>query len=638
MKKQRNALLALFALVCFSTIEAHDFEVNGLYYNIISEKDSTCHITFKGEDYLSPHYNGAIVIPGHVITQTDDQEKKYYVTGIGSHAFYLCDELKSIVLSDSINSIGENAFYGCSGLTSVKLPDNLEKISENTFNGCIELKEVIFGKDIKHIENCAFKGCSNLETSILPEKLTHIGEFAFEGCRNLKITELPNSLTHIGIAAFRDCSSLSKLSIPNNVCYLGISAFEGCSELTDTIQIPNGVKEIASSLFNGCSNLESVLLPNSITSIGNHAFDGCANLDSIVIPDGVMDIETSVFKGCTNLTYVQLPKNLSRIPTGMFRDCKNLKSITLPKRITKIESFAFYGCDNLTSINLESEVVPTLGDNNFTDAQTISVPVNSWKEYTSSSVWNTLDDVRPAGTHMLAYWVEGVRHEKFYLNQGSAVPAPSAVAEKIGHTFGWEQSIPAQMPGHDTKITGSYTINKYTIIYKVNGEEYEKMNVEYGKNISIIPEPSKEGYTFSGWSSTPKTMPANDITVEGEFTPNVYTVSYIVDGEEYLTEHITYGSIIKPADAPIKAGETFSGWSEIPETMPAYDITVTGSFSQTDINANFGAYGIEGISTQELIDVYNLQGIRIKEQISINNLKDLPTGIYIIKGQKISIK
>lgn len=466
-----------------------------------------------------------------------------------------------------------------------------------------------------------------------------IGHYAFDGCRNLKTITLPDGLKYIGIAAFRDCSSLSELNIPNGVGYLGISAFEGCSELTTPILIPNGVKEISSSLFSGCSKLKEIQLPNGITSIGNHAFSDCTSLNKIVLPDGAMDIESAVFKGCSNLQYVQLPKNLSYIPTGMFRDCKSIVSITLPKRIAKIESFAFYGCTKLDSVNLESAVPPTLGDNNFTDNQIISVPVEAWKEYTSANSWNTLDDVRPTGTHMLAYWIEGIRHEKLYLNKGESITAPANVPEKIGHSFSWESSIPAQMPNHDIEITGSYTINKYVITYKVDSEEYEKMDVEYGKRINVIPEPTKEGYTFGGWSSTPKTMPANDITVEGIFIPNVYRISYIVDNEEYLTDSVSYGDTIKVADVPIKTGHTFSGWSEIPETMPAYDITITGTFSQTDINTNFGAYSIENICTKQFVDVYNIQGIRIRKQININNLKEeLPAGIYIIEGNKVNIR
>jgi uncharacterized repeat protein (TIGR02543 family) len=58
-----------------------------------------------------------------------------------------------------------------------------------------------------------------------------------------------------------------------------------------------------------------------------------------------------------------------------------------------------------------------------------------------------------------------------------------------------------------------------------------------------------------------------------------YTLTYIVDGEEYKSYQIAEGSAITPEAAPTKDGYVFSGWSTIPATMPAEDVTITGSFS-----------------------------------------------------------
>ena len=54
----------------------------------------------------------------------------------------------------------------------------------------------------------------------------------------------------------------------------------------------------------------------------------------------------------------------------------------------------------------------------------------------------------------------------------------------------------------------------------------------------------------------------------------------MVDGTLYKEYSIEEGSAIIPEPAPTKDGYTFSGWSEIPETMPAHDVTVTGSFTK----------------------------------------------------------
>jgi len=74
------------------------------------------------------------------------------------------------------------------------------------------------------------------------------------------------------------------------------------------------------------------------------------------------------------------------------------------------------------------------------------------------------------------------------------------------------------------------------------------------------------------------------------FTINtLYTLTYLVDGEVYKTSSVAYGTALTAEDEPAKEGYTFSGWSEIPETMPACDVVVTGRFYLIgDVNGNGG--------------------------------------------------
>ena len=135
------------------------------------------------------------------------------------------------------------------------------------------------------------------------------------------------------------------------------------------------------------------------------------------------------------------------------------------------------------------------------------------------------------------------------------------------------------MPAHDVNVTGTFSINSHKLTYVVDGEEYKSYELEYGATITPEPAPEKEGYTFSGWSEIPETMPARDVMVTGTFSVNKYKLTYTVDGEEYKSYELDYGASITLEAAPTKEGYTFSGWSEIPEAMPAHDVTVTGSFT-----------------------------------------------------------
>lgn len=70
--------------------------------------------------------------------------------------------------------------------------------------------------------------------------------------------------------------------------------------------------------------------------------------------------------------------------------------------------------------------------------------------------------------------------------------------------------------------------------------------------------------------------------VEVEFVPNTYKLTYMVDGEEYKLYEMEYGTAITSEPAPKKEGYTFSGWSDIPKTMPDHDVTVTGTFTKNN--------------------------------------------------------
>ena len=146
---------------------------------------------------------------------------------------------------------------------------------------------------------------------------------------------------------------------------------------------------------------------------------------------------------------------------------------------------------------------------------------------------------------------------------------------------------------------------EYTLAYKVDGENYKSYKIKYGEKITPEAAPEKEGYSFSGWDNVPETMPAKDVTVKGAFTVNIYKLIYKVDGTDYKSFDVEYGSSITPESAPEKEGYSFSGWDNVPESMPAKDVIVTGSFKETT-----GIISVINDSPGALI--YDMQGRRIE--------------------------
>ncbi|MBR6629312.1 MAG: InlB B-repeat-containing protein [Bacteroidaceae bacterium] len=229
----------------------------------------------------------------------------------------------------------------------------------------------------------------------------------------------------------------------------------------------------------------------------------------------------------------------------------------------------------------------------------------------------------------LIYMVDGLEYKRVVLGFGEAIVLEEEPV-KEGHTFSGWSDVPATMPMHDVIVIGEFTVNSYTITYMVDGQVYAIDTLTYGQSIVLRDAPIKEGYNFEGWSDVPTTMPMHDVTVVGEFTVNSYTITYMVDGQVYAIDTLTYGQSIVLRDAPIKEGYNFEGWSDAPTTMPAKDLILTAVYITN---------GINDLLSYSLVDVYTLQGVRVRTQILMKEVQhELPSGIYIVNGRKLLIK
>ncbi|MBR5466738.1 MAG: InlB B-repeat-containing protein, partial [Bacteroidaceae bacterium] len=138
--------------------------------------------------------------------------------------------------------------------------------------------------------------------------------------------------------------------------------------------------------------------------------------------------------------------------------------------------------------------------------------------------------------------------------------------------------IPETMPAKDVEIVGSFRANKYQLTYVVDGVVFHSDSIVYGSKLAAIDEPEKEGHTFCGWSEMPETMPARDVTISGSFTINKYLVMFVADEQVVYSDSLEYGSPIVIPDAPNKEGHTFKGWGDVEETVPAFDVTYRANY------------------------------------------------------------
>ena len=418
----RNAFSRIVGVVVLflftSNLFAYDFEVDGIYYNKIS--DNEVEVTRK-DGYGS--ISGEIILP-EIITVNG---VSYSVSAIGVSAFSGYSGLKGpLTIPKSIKTIGSYAFYHCSGFTgSLIIPNSVTKIGEHAFDGCSGFSATLsLSNSLKDIGSYAFSGCSGFFNKLnIPSSVVSIGDHAFESCRGFTGSlNIPNSVISIGDYAFSGMNNMTgSLSISNSVKTIGNNAFRG--GFTGSLTIPESVTTIGENAFSYCKYLTSVIIGNSmlsitsepVTTIGKSAFRDCTNLATIIIGNSVMSIGASAFSNCTNLTSITIGNNVLNIGSGTFEDtgwyknqpdgliyvgkvaykykgamqtnaslslkdgtlgiadrafsgCFNLTSIIIGNSVMSIGASAFSGCTNLASITIGDNVM-NIGSGAFEDTE-----------------------------------------------------------------------------------------------------------------------------------------------------------------------------------------------------------------------------------------------------------------------------
>ena len=168
----------------------------------------------------------------------------------------------------------------------------------------------------------------------------------------------------------------------------------------------------------------------------------------------------------------------------------------------------------------------------------------------------------------------------------TAITAP-ADPTREGYTFiGWDMEIPTTMPAENMTVTAQWEINRYTITFDTaGGSEIASITQDYGTAITTPADPTREGYTFIGWDrEIPETMPAENITLKARWEINQYTITFdTAGGSEIAPITQDYGTQITTPEAPTREGYTFIGWDrEIPTTMPAENITITAKWKDIE--------------------------------------------------------
>ena len=574
-------------------VSADVVEIDGIYYNIVS-KAKIAEVAQKPSGY----YAGNVIVPANIIYNGEE----YSVTSIGTYTFGSCTDLTSITIPNSVTNIGEYAFSDCRNLTSVILPNSVTNMGVGVFRGCSSLTSLIIPNKVTSIAQYTFYDCRSLISITIPNNVKDIGDYAFYRCEALTSLTIGNGVTSIGKDAFLWCYRLTSVHISDLAAWCKIAfgsnfmypyhLYLGEEEIKDLV-VPNNVTSIAEYAFHSCSSLTSVIIPNNVTSIGKGAFGGCSSLASVTISNNVTNIAYGTFWGCSGLTSVTIPSSVTNIGEYAFCECSSLPSITIPNSVTSIESCAFKDCVGLKELTIGNGI-----------SSIYSKSFESCRELTD--VYCLAEDVPSMVKYVRVRegWYETRECTDAFQNsyiEYITLHVPSSSIEQYKVVEPW-------MSFKEIVAIGKPL---YTITYIVDGKIFKTNQLEEGGIITPEAPPTKEGYTFIGWSEIPETMPAHDVTVTSTFTINKYKLTYIVDGEEYKSFEIEYSSTITQEGGPTKDGYNFLGWSEIPEIMPAHDVIVTGNFERC---YNIGSvtslisFILRGNGGNEDIAIYDMNG------------------------------
>ncbi len=286
------------------------------------------------------------------------------ITKIGDDAFWNCDGFSEIVIPDSVTYLGERAFYNCDNLRYVTLGRGITTVKSNAFNGCPDLISVYVPSSVTNIEDSAFPGSWNTEgirkvyiddikawMNINFEGQALFGTLLYEGNNLVKEVTIPEDMTRIPFGPFTGCASVQNVILHNKVTEVSGGAFERCQNLK-SINIPKGMKKIGGYAFSHCSSLESIYIPNTVTNIYSDAFYDTGSLKKVFIDD----IETWLSYDLSN-HWNRGTNPMSAGQAALYVNGELITELEIPDATTSINGNAFYGCSSIKKVVIPSSVV-----------------------------------------------------------------------------------------------------------------------------------------------------------------------------------------------------------------------------------------------------------------------------------------
>ncbi len=220
------------------------FTENGYSYRLNSDNSADI-IKYEGTDDES-----IIIVPSYL--------SDYEVTSIARKAFN-CENITSIVISDTITSIEDGAFYKCDDVLSLTWPSGL--MAEKPFSSLNNLNELVisFGNDgfMKDLSPELAPVWSDSSESItmltVEDGVRYLGNYSFRNLVNLQIVDLPDTIEAIGIECFYNDNQIENIALTSTLKSIGRKAFSSDEEHSRpiTLTVPQSVEYMGEDALGG---------------------------------------------------------------------------------------------------------------------------------------------------------------------------------------------------------------------------------------------------------------------------------------------------------------------------------------------------------------------------------------------------
>ncbi len=448
-----------------------------------------------------------------------------------------------------------------------------------------------------------------LELNLSAVTNTEIPAGAFKGKVSLTKMTLPSALETIGDNAFADCHLMTVCSIPSTVRVIGESAFENCASLSGNLVLPATCEELGARAFAGCYALLSAdMSATDLETVEEGAFENAVSLRTVKFSDATRTIEANAFCNA-GINSLELPVALNVIGASAFEKCALLPGLTLPESVMSVGTRAFAE-SGVTYVDFPTGLT-CIEDETLADCRDLLVV-------------NLPAQLKELGSRALA--------SSTIASINSPAESPAVTGQKpFENVDNYTCGVAIPRNSFTQYLTAEYWGAFVDLRNNID------MTFDEGVEVTYIDEIDYQEIIGSGsFVSAPRKAALEKLSKDGKVARN-YGYGRLFDGAQLYRNDDSRTRFFFNVPEKTEVFRVIYDNEDVTAKIDKVNNSfVTPPFSRNaELKVLIGKSGIENVSadSETSTGIYNLQGIKIDSP-----LENLPAGIYIVDGKKISVK